>query len=186
MTFYRCRFSPTSKIGRLFAACFYPFVSLVLLFAQVLIIVDILHHTPVPMEIVILLLTSICIILLFAFFLKISCTCYRMENRQIALDSDGFTIRDRIDRKVPWKDVCCIGALMYASNASKQHYQQVVCIFLKETDDRELRRLRDSYLYGAFNQDRLILIDRDAIFVKNISNLSGLPVVDLCSEQMRL
>lgn len=186
MIFHRCRFSIASKFGRLSAICLYPCASLTLLLAQIMIIVDILYHTPTLIGIVMVVLTSICTIMLFCFFLKISCTCYQMENRQIALDHDGFTIRDRKDRSVPWREVYCIATLMYASSASKQSYQNVICIFLEKIDDRKLKRLRDSYLYGAFNQDRLILIDYDAKFVDALVRISGLSIVDFCSTQKKL
>lgn len=99
-----------------------------------------------------------------------------METRHIAIDQYGFIIRDRNDRRYAWKAICSIGIIAYAANASKDIYQTEICIFLEPFGDKDLRKLRDSYLYGAFNLKRFVLLDNDPRLIDALTKCSGLPI----------
>ena len=53
---------------------------------------------------------------------------YHMENRKIAFDEFGFTLVDQRIQTHSWGDVHSIGIVMFAANASKQHYQNTICL----------------------------------------------------------
>lgn len=105
------------------------------------------------------------------------------------VDQYGFAIRDRSDRRYAWEAICSIGIIAYAANASKDIYQTEICIFLEPFGDKDLRKLRDSYLYGAFNLKRFVLLDNDPRLIDALTKCSGLPnrISNLrrCSYNMR-
>ncbi len=109
-----------------------------------------------------------------------------METRYIAIDQYGFTIRDRNNSRYAWEAISSIGIIVYAANASKDIYQTEICIFLEPIGDKDLKKLRDSYLYGAFNLKRFVLLDYEPRLIDELIKCSGLPIRDFQSEQMKL
>ena len=186
MTYHNCRSSSASKFGRLTALFLYPCIALILFIGQVIILLDVISHRPSLAEGIVLSIVSICILWILYSLITFSYMCYRMESRQIAIDQHGFTIRDRVDKRVSWDNVCCIGKLMYAASASKQNFQKVVCIFLEEASDRNLKRLYESYRYGVRNQNIFILMDEDCVLLDTMTDLSGIPIIDFCTRQNKL
>lgn len=186
-SFFSCRTSTASKFGHYFALYFCPLLSIALIFAAVLICIDVdVEKSQIIGQLIIQLLIAACAVFLAFFLLKISRRCYRMETRQISIDQFGLTIRDKNERLVAWTNVESIGVIAYASNASKQYYQTQICIFLKPVISKDLKKLRDSYLFGAFNLDSFILLDFDSQVIEKLERHSAFPVHDYISEQMKL
>lgn len=177
-----------SKLGRYAALLFYPIVGIAALFCTLFIAIDGMvnktYSTNIPL--VAFLLTEITGVLLSVFLLNMSRKCYRMETRHIEIDQYGFTIRDRNDSRYAWEAIRSIGMIVYAANASKDIYQTEICIFLEPFGDKDLRKLRDSYLYGAFNLNRFVLLDYDSHLIDQLIKCSGLPINDFQSAQMKL
>lgn len=186
MTYYNCRSSSVSKFGRLTALFLYPCIALILFIGQVIILLDVISHRPSLTEGIMLIAVSCCIVLLLYSLIKFSYMCYRMESRQIAIDQHGFTLRNRVAKRVSWDNVCCIGKLMYAASASRQNYQKVICIFLVEANNQNLKKLYESYRYGVMNQEKFILMDDDDVLLDTLVSRSGIPIVDFCTRQYTL
>lgn len=185
-TFIHCRTSPLSKLGR-YAALLYLLTSLALLFVPILIAVDTLSNNNVTItQLIVSLLTSICALLLSFFLFNMGKKCYQVEKRQIALGQSGFTIRDRKDKWYSWEQIEGIGVIAYGADASKMHYQTVICIFYDPIDRTDLKKLRDSYLYGARNLDRFILMDYDPTLIDTLTQYSRLSIFDYRVMQMML
>ncbi len=187
LTFVPCRTSSVSKLGRYSAMYFFPFLSIALFFVPILIGIDIENNNAITIvQSIILFLVSICAVLLSIFLLRMSRQCYRLETRYIAIDQSGFTIRGNNDKRYGWENISSIGVIAYAANASKQIYQTEICIFIEPINQTKLKKLRDSYLYGALNLDRLVLLDYNASLSDMLTKVSHLPVLDHRPEQMKL
>lgn len=185
--FRPCRVSTISKIGRFAALCFYPFIGVGLIFVTFLLAIEVLasdNHTAG--QLVLYILTTITTILLSIWLFTMSKNCYQMESRHISIDTYGFAMRKRVSNQYTWEMVESIGVIAYAADANKELFQTEICIFLTPANDVALRKLRDSYLYGAFNMDKYVLLDYDPILHKELEECSGLSVEDLRSHQLKI
>lgn len=186
-TFYPCRSSLISKVGLFSAVLFYPAVAVALLFVFFFIGVEvhaIKNYTA--LQLVVLLLTMVVAIVLSSLLFILSRKCYLMERRRISVNNNGFAVTGRDQIRFAWNDIESISVIAYAANASKLIYQVQICISVKPLNDYELRRLRDSYLYGVFNQDKYVLVDYESIAAERLLACSHVRIDDLRSRQMRL
>ena len=184
--YFPCRSTPISKLGRYTALLLYPSIGVLLLVVPVVIGVELHINRGDAIVRLISLLFAFFAILLSSFLFIIGRKCYRMETRHIAVDSLGFTIRKKVDRHYTWDAVSDIGIIIYAANAGKQCYQTQICIFLRPVDNNALEKLCNSYLYGAFNQDKYILIDYSQVMVERIEECSHMTIADFRARQMNL
>ncbi|MBQ4600357.1 MAG: hypothetical protein IJB17_01845 [Oscillospiraceae bacterium] len=137
--FIHCRTSPLSKLGR-YAALFYLLTGLALLFAPILIVVDTLSNNNVTItQLIVSFLTSAWALFLSFFLFNMGKKCYQVEKRQIAFGQSGFTIRDRKDKWYLWEEIEDIGVIAYGADASKMHYQTVICIFFNPINQTDLK-----------------------------------------------
>lgn len=186
-TFFPCRKTAISKLGRYSAIYCYPVIGILLLIASLFLIIDVADHNYNTLyQLVLLLLAIISSIVLASFLFYMSRKCSIIEERHISISSLGFTIRDKSDRWYAWDSIGTIGIIAYAASASKQNYQTQICIFIEPVNDVVLRKLRDSYLYGAFNHDKLILLDFDQSVLSTLKMCNCTPVLDLRTKQRRL
>ena len=109
-----------------------------------------------------------------------------METCHISIDSYGFVVRGKNERRYAWDEIGGIGVIAYAASASKLNYQTQICIFLKPISDDSLKHLRDSYLYGVFKRYKYVLLDYDKITLNWIVMQSHVQIDDLRSHQMKL
>lgn len=185
--FFPCRSSRISKFGLYSAVIFYPSVAFLLLFALLFIGTDLYSKDDYnTLQVVILLLTMIVAIVLASFLIVLSWKCYLMETRHITLNSYGFVVRGKSERRCAWSEIGSIGIIAYAASASKLNYQTQICIFFEPFSDDELRRLRNSYLYGVFNQDKYVLIDYEGIAKGRFLEEKNIRIDDLRPHQMKL
>ena len=75
---------------------------------------------------------------------------------------------------------------MYAASASRQNYQKVICIFLVEANNQNLKKLYESYRYGVMNQEEFILMDDNDVLLDTLVSRSGIPIVDFYTRQYTL
>lgn len=184
--FFPCRMTPISKLGRYAALLLYPSIGVLLLVVPVVIGVELHINRGDAIVQLISLLFAFSAIILSSFLFIVGRKCYRMETLHIAVDSLGFTIREKVNRQYTWEAVSDIGIIIYAANASKQCYQTQICIFLRPVDNNALEKLCNSYLYGAFNQDKYILIDYSQVMVERIEECSHMTIADFRARQMNL
>lgn len=185
--FYPCRISAISKLGRFAAQYVYLCIGIMLSIIPFVICAEwYINNDYTTVQAVILLMTIIIAILLSLFLCVMSIKCYRMETRYISVDRYGFVIREKTDKQYVWEMVECIGVIAYAANASKDIYQSQICIFLEPITDTALKKLRDSYLYGAFNRDKYILLDNDPCLFNKLDACTDIPIMDLVSTQLKL
>lgn len=182
--FIRCRTSVMSKLSRYAAMYFYPLIGFVHLLSAAYMAVGVIDGS-IPFVIIVHLLLVFSVSFPF-FMFGVSRKIYRLENRRIALDESGFAIRDRKVCKYQWGQISGIGIIAYAADASKETYQTEICIFFQPVTQKELKKLRDSYLYGASNLDRFVLMDYTPALADALTSYSGLPIEDYRSEQMNL
>ena len=183
---YFCRRSSMSKLGLYSAIFFYPSVAVALLFASVIIISELKFDRSYTFPQLFILLAAIIIAIFLAFFLLIlSRNCYLMETRRILIDSRGFVVEKK-KRRYTWKEIDSIGIVAFAADASKQIYQVQVCIFIAPVNTRMLKLLRDSYLYGAFNRDKFVLMDYDKIIMSHLRMQNFVQINDFRPYQMKL
>lgn len=64
-------------------------------------------------------------------------------------------------------------------------YETEVCISRQPLTRKDLRRLCGSCVYGISNQKRFFLIDYSEALLKEIQDLSGLPIIDHRPEQLK-
>lgn len=186
-TFFPCRTSTISKWGRYSALFFYPAIGILSLFALFLLGANVNFSAGYTVkQILVLLLTAIETILISFFMFYMSRKCYRMETRYIAIDNYGFVIRERTDRQYTWDSIGGIVVIAYAADAGRHTYQTQICIFLEPISDGALRKLCDSYLYGAFNRDKYILLDYDPLILNKLEMCIGWPIPDIRSKQLNL
>lgn len=186
-SFIPCRSSPMSKLGLYSAVLLYPSVAFALFFVLILIgFESYAENNYTSLQVFILSLTTVVAIVLASFLLVLSRKCYLMETRHISINSYGFIVKGRNESRYAWKEIGGIGVIAYAASASKLNYQKQICISFKPLSDDELRRLRESYLYGVFNQDKYVLLDYEGIIMDRISEHSHVQVDDLISRQMKL
>lgn len=187
VTFYRCRRSSKSKLGRYIALLFYPSVAAILSLAAFQLCVDcIKDESSNPMSIIVILLTMVILFCLAGFLLLLGHNSYLMETRRISIDADGFTVKGKIEKRYRWSEIGGIGFIMYASSASRMVYETQICIFLNTISKDGLKRLRDSYIYGAFMQDQYILLDVDEIVLDQLQNQFQLQINDFRNQQLKL
>ena len=185
--FLPCRSSPMSKIGLYAAVLLYPAVALALLFVPFLIIAETFSESDYTLwQVFILILASAAAIVLASFLLVLSRKCYLLETRHISVDRNGFSVIGRNKKRYEWNEVGGIGIIAYAASASKEIYQVQICIFFEPPGDDELRRLRDSYLYGVLNQDQYVLMDYEEMAMNRVSKNSDFPIEDLISLERML
>lgn len=187
LTFYPCRLSPMSRFGLYSAALFYPLVAAALLFVSFFLGIEIyINGNYTSLQVVIVLFAMTIAILLASFLFVISRNCYLMERRRIALDRDGFVVKARNERRYNWHEIGGIGIIAYAASVSKQVYQTQICIFIEPVSDEGLKRLRDSYLYGAFNQHKYVLLDYETATLNKINSQGYIQIDDFRVHQMKL
>ncbi|MBO5078639.1 MAG: hypothetical protein J6B67_03020 [Oscillospiraceae bacterium] len=176
-----------SKVGLYSSVIFFPSVALVLFFLLFLLIADVCAKGDfTTLQVFILLLTIIVMIVLVSFFVALSRKCYMLETRHISTNRNGFAVRGKHERWHSWKEIGSIAVIAYAADANKDFYQTQMCISFEPISDNELRRLRDSYLYGVFNQDKYILLDYEGIAADRILAQCQVQVEDLRPRQMKL
>lgn len=186
-TFFPCRSSLMSKLGLYSAVLVYPFVAVVLLFVLFLIGTELYAESSyTSLQVFILLLTMVVAIFLSSFLLVLSRKCYLMETRHISINNYGFVVRGRNKRQHAWKEIGGIAVIAYAASANKLIYQTQICISFEPLSDDELRRLRDSYLYGVFHQNKYVLMDYEGITMDRMLEQSQIRIDDLRSRQMKL
>lgn len=185
--FYPCRISAISKLGRFAAQYVYPCIGIILAGIPLVICAEwYINNDYTVVQTVVLLVTVIIAILLSLFLFIMSIKCYRMEVRYISVDSHGFVIREKNDKRYTWEMVEGIRVIAYAATASKDIYQSQICIFLEPVTDNALRKLRDSYLYGVFNRDKYILLDNEPCLFNKLDTCSDIPITDSISKQLKL
>ena len=184
--FILCRTSPLSKLGRYGALFLYPTAGImILLFSLVLIggLFYTIDMTFIQMS-VLLVLVSGTISLSFYVF-KLSKMCYALENRKIAFDQSGLTVRDRTDHLYKWNEIGGIGIIAYAANASRDFYESQICIFLETVDPEDLKKLFKSYFFGATNLNKYVLIDLDPGLLDELARCSNCTILDYRMTQLR-
>lgn len=182
-----CRSSPISKLGKYSSMFFYPTVAFLLLLVPSFIGIELVAASRYSFwQEFILSLSALAAILLASFLLVMSRKCYLMETRHISINSYGFVLEGKHKKQYGWSEIAGIGLIMYAANASKQNYQLQICIFLEPVRNDVLRRLRDSYLYGALGCDKYILMDYNETYLNLIAKQSHVQVDDLRPLQMKL
>lgn len=85
----------------------------------------------------------------------------------------------------PWSEVGEISIIIFGATSGKMVYETEVCISRQPLTKKDLRRLCGSYVYGISNQKRFFLIDYSEALLKEIQDLSGLPVIDHRPEQLK-
>lgn len=187
-SFYPCRTSPICKVGRFAAMFLYPFAAIVLFLIPVILISGaITAKTHSGTEIAVSLIASAFSFLTAAFMLNMSWKCYRMESRRTAFRQDGFDIQDgRSIMHFTWERIDCIAIIVYAASASRQNYQTQICIFLDTIDNACLRKLRDNYLFGAFNLERFVLLDYELSMIEKLQTKANRDILDLRGKQLAL
>lgn len=188
-SFFPCRTSTISKVGRLVALFFYPFVGIGVACLLFPLLYEIIREKHTVLQLMVLFLTVVCVISLSAFFLHMSRKCYIMESRYVVFDQYGFEFgygKNGTGKRYEWQKVDEIGIIAYAASASKQNYQTQICIFLKPVNDMCLRKLRDSYLYGVFNLNDFVLLDYDLLVIEKLNKCKSPSIHDLRIKQMTL
>lgn len=177
--FVPCRTSPLSKLGRLGALFLYPTAGILILLSSLVLFGGLLYTMDMTFiqAAVLLALISGTISLSFYIF-KLGRMCYALESRKIAFDQSGLTVRDRADHLYKWDEIGGIGIIAYAANASRDFYERQICIFLDTVDPDDLKRLFKSYLFGASNLNKFVLIDFDQALLDALAKESGCPVLD--------
>lgn len=183
--FIDCRTSVTSKVNRYAAVSLFAFVGFILLFCGLFLVGSLLGSSSQPAMRVIV--TILCIVL--AFFasydlFRISAKVYRFEKRKIALDQRGIIIKDREDRQCLWDQISGVGIIAFAATANRKNYDAQICIFFEPIDQRDLKKLRDSYLYGARNLNKFVLMDYGPALADTIGQYSSLSIQDFRQEQL--
>lgn len=187
ITFFPCRTSRISKIGRYGTLFFYPSVGILSLVAMFFLVSGgIFRKCYTDRQIIVQLLVVIGTMLISIFLFYMSGKCYRMETRSIAIDSNGFVIRVKTDRRYAWESIGGIAVIAYAANANKDYYQTQICIFLEPIGDTALRKLHNSYLYGAFHCDKYVLMDCDPYTLNMLETCIDWTIPDIRSKQLNL
>lgn len=187
LTFFACRSSMMSKLGLYSAVLFFPAVAVLLLIASLFVGFELCINSGYTfLQVFISLLMMVLAIIIASFLLVVSQWCYLMETRQISIDSYGFAVRNKSERRYAWNEIGGIGIVAYAASASKLNYQTQICIFLEPISDEALKHLRDSYLYGAFKRYKYVLIDYNEIILNRIAMQSQVQIDDLRPHQMKL
>lgn len=184
--FVRCRTSPLSKLGRLGAIFLYPTAGILFLLSSLVLFGSLFYTkdiTFIQMS-VILVLVSGTISLSFYLF-KLSKMCYALESREIAFDQSGLTVRDRTDHLYKWNEIGGIGIIAYAASASRDFYESQICIFLETVDPGDIKRLFKSYLFGAANLKKYVLIDLDPSLLDALTRCSNCTILDYRMTQLR-
>lgn len=184
--FVQCRTSPLSKLGRYAALYLYPTAGILLLIASIFLIAGLFHTmdvTFVQLAVSLALLPGATSLSFFLF--RMSRMCYALETRKIAFDQSGFTVRDRTDHLYKWNEIGGIGMIAYAANGSRQRYDSEICIFLESVDPDDLKRLFKSYLFGAINLNKYVLIDLDPNLLDALTRCSNCTILDYRMMQLK-
>lgn len=185
--FYPCRTSTKSKFGRYIALLFYPSVAAILLIAALQLCVERIRDGSSDfVQIIVTLLTMSILFCLARFLLLLGHKSYLMEIRRISMDTDGFTVKGKREKRYLWSEIGGIGIIMYAASASRMVYETQICIFLSSISNSGLKRLRDSYIYGAFAQNQYVLLDADEMILNQLQNLYHLQIDDFRNQQLKL
>lgn len=185
VSFSYCRKSLSNILNRHAAMFLYPSVAFLLLFCVIYLIIEALYNTELhTRQISIIFFVVILSLFILYYMFKMSKMIYRFENRQIALTQYGFIIRDRKDTQYAWEQISCVGIIIFSATASRQRYDTQLCVFFEKPEQADLKKLRDSYLYGAFNLDRFILIDYNPSLANKLTQYCGLSIVDYRSVQL--
>lgn len=185
LSFFYCRNSLSSRLNRYAAVFFYPFIAFSLLSCTIYLVIESLCNTEQPAkQIFIIAFVVILSLIISCYMIKMCRKIYRLENRAIALTEYGFSIKDGFDKQYAWKQISCVGIIIFSATASKQNYSTQICIFLRDPCRSDLKKLRDSYLYGAFNYDKFILIDYTPTLLDKLTQSYALTIVDYRHEQL--
>lgn len=109
----------------------------------------------------------------------------QLESREIAFDQSGLTVRDRTDHLYKWNEIGGIGIIAYAASASRDFYESQICIFLETVDPGDIKRLFKSYLFGAANLKKYVLIDLDPSLLDALTRCSNCTILDYRMTQLR-
>lgn len=138
------------------------------------------------MQVIITLLTLVILLCLAGFLLLLGHKSYLMETRRISMDTDGFTVKGKREKRYRWCEIGGIGIVMYGASASRTFYDTQICIFLGPISKDGLKRLRDSYIYGVFSQNQYVLLDADEMILNLLQNLCHLQIDDFRNQQLKL
>lgn len=182
---FYCRTSRLSKLNRYVALSLYPISGFFLLFCATRLIVEILVNLELlALHVVISILVTIFSILASYIMFTLSVKIYLFEKRQIALGQHGFLVGVHKNRQYTWNQTSNVGIIAFAATASRQSYQTQICIFLKHPNQADLKKLRDSYLYGVLHSQEFVLMEYSPCLAERIANLWGSSITDYRSLQL--
>lgn len=183
----RCRYTVTSKLGLFSAILLYPAIGLVVLIVGVYILSDIcISQKQMNLSIMVELFISFVAFCISFLLFYLSIKCYIMESRKYAITPTGVVINNFGQACYSWDAICEIAIIAYAASASLQNYQTVICCFLKPPNQYVLSRLLKSYVYGAINTDKFVIIDYHPNTLDKIRDNYPRVIVDYREKQLGL
>lgn len=183
--FFYCQTSFSSRLNRYAAMYLYPPVGFFLLLCVIYMVVGIASIADRSGGQIALFIYGITLSGLASYLMfKLGAKTYRLERRQIAFDQHGFIVRDHEDRQYKWNQISGIGIVIFAATASRQRYRTQICIFLKPVTDKSLRKLRNSYVYGAIHLDQFVLMEYTPFLADRLAHCCGLSIDDYRSLQL--
>lgn len=186
MKFIRCRTSFTSKIYFYCGMLFYPLIGIGAIYCFLYVLTELIAsiNNGFIIGISFYVFSTVVAITVACFGLTMSIYVPTFEMRKIALSRNGF-VTSEDGQLYEWSKVEEIGIIAFASSSGKQIYSTEVCIALQHLTERELRHLCRSYVYGVYKQKHFLLLDYSETLLKEIRNLSGLPIIDHRPEQLK-
>ena len=178
-----CRTSKRSKFAKAAAVLFYPVIAVGWLIACGLLLIDSANAAlgpeglPVKTAVtssIALLLSLLCI----GALIWLSVQSYALESREIALSPECFTVKNRRSCTYAWNEVGEVSIIAFAANAGRQRYECQICISFQTLTQKQLARLRRSYLYGAANLDKFILMDYSQTLADAVQTYSRRKITD--------
>ena len=163
---FPCRCTFSSKFGKIAAFSLYPGIGLAAGAAGIHLCADLVFQSNELSRGGVVL---VCVGILLAFSVAAFCfwlsvICGGFECRKCMVDAQGITVigPGRSQTFYKWDALYGVGIAAYGASASRQRYQKVLCCFLTPPGPGTLRRICDSYVWGAGHTKDVLILDLES------------------------
>ncbi len=181
-----CRYTLQSKISKYASLLLYPTVAVTVLLGGVYCLYCALIMRSGRSFLSFLLvgasIVSFCIVVML---INLSVRCYTLENRKFQITADGLIVQNKHCSFFDWNAIESVIIVAYAASASRQNYQTVVCCMLQPMEKDFPGKILRSYLYGAKNTKKVVIIDYSPAIVEEFTLLYPGNILDLREKQLR-
>lgn len=117
--------------------------------------------------------------------IRLSINCYRFETRKYQLSTKGVAIIGKDRCEINWCDINSIVIVAFGASGSRQTYETVVCFMLKPYDNRFLKGMLRSYLYGVNHMNEFLVVDHSLALVEELRSSYSQTIYDYRDKQLQ-